>query len=99
LTSYDKRHYNRVSQKAGIKALTDIVTRLKELQRQRTQAEFAAELEISQGMLSKIYARKRRIGITTARAIVRHYPDLTLPLALFLLSDLASDNVSGAHGA
>ena len=60
-----------------------LLERLKQLQGDKSQAEFAAELGITQPTLSRIYSGNRRIGARAARAIGRRYPQLSNDLAFF----------------
>lgn len=63
------------------------IAKIKELQGERSQGQFAAELGISQSTLSRIYSGRRRLGEKVARRIARRYPALTFNLAAFFLAD------------
>jgi len=62
-----------------------LIKKLKELQAEKSQDEFAAELGISQSALSMIYSGDRSIGIQVARKITKRYPWLQLAVSSFLL--------------
>lgn len=71
----------------------DLVEELKRRQGDKTQMEFAAEIGINQGNLSRIYSGDRRIGARVARKLKKRFPDLTLELAAFLLaSDMTPEH-------
>jgi transcriptional regulator with XRE-family HTH domain len=53
-----------------------LVEKLKEKQGDRTQAELASDLGITQIMLSRLYSGQREIGLDTLRKIASRYPDL-----------------------
>lgn len=63
-----------------------LADKLKRLQGDRSQAEFAAELGITQPTLSRIYDGKRQIGRRVAQKITRRYPELAFDVAAFLLA-------------
>ncbi len=63
----------------------DLVRRLKDLQGDKTQTEFANELGVSQSNLSRIYSGDRSIGVDVARKIRMRFPELALEVASFLL--------------
>ena len=69
--------------------IQELVRQLKQRQGDRTQAEFAKFLGISQPMLSRLYRQERNIGLDTFLQIARRYPDL----AFFFLSQ----NISTVH--
>lgn len=62
-----------------------LVEKLKEKQGDRTQAELASDLGITQIMLSRLYSGEREIGLDTLRKIASRYPDLAF---LFLATDM-----------
>lgn len=64
-----------------------LVDKLKERQGEKSQMEFATELRISQGTLSRIYSGDRNIGTRAARKIRQRFPDLAFDLAAFLFAD------------
>jgi transcriptional regulator with XRE-family HTH domain len=73
----------------------NLIDRLKERQGDKTQAEFASYLGISQSALSRIYSGERTIGQGVARKIKRRYPDLAFALAAFLLDENITRDNSG----
>ncbi len=64
-----------------------LIEKLQERQGNKTQAEFAAELGITQAALSRIYSEDRSIGIKVAKRISKRFPDLAFEVAAFLLAD------------
>lgn len=73
----------------------DLVAKLKELQGDKTQEQFAAELGVTQAALSLIYSRKKNIGIEVARKIVTRYPHLRMDVVSFLLGENMTIVVAG----
>lgn len=67
-----------------------LVDALKDKQGERTQAEFARELEIDQPTLSKIYSNERGISRRLARRIVQLYPDLEPEVVRYVLTEPAN---------
>lgn len=65
----------------------NLIDKLKERQGDKSQMEFAAEIGISQGALSRIYSGDRTIGTKAARKIRQRFPELAFDLASFLLAD------------
>lgn len=63
-----------------------LIASLKQKQGERSQEQFAAELGITQAMLSRVYSGKRQIGRQVAGKIARRYPDLAFEVAAFLLA-------------
>lgn len=64
-----------------------LVDELRKRQGTKTQIEFAAELGINQGMLSRIYSGDRNIGARIAKRIKNRFPELAFEIAAFLLTD------------
>lgn len=62
-----------------------LIESLRSRQGERSQQEFATELGVAQGTVSKIYSGYRGIGPDVARKIVRRYPELAFEVAAFLL--------------
>lgn len=52
----------------------------------------AQRVGVSEGMWSLLTHGKRRIGLRTARAIIRAFPDLTAHGVFYLQSDLRQSN-------
>ena len=71
-----------------------LVEKLRTRMGERTQAEFAAELNISQAQLSRILSGEQSIGIRTARAIALRYPELTFDLGSYLLTPETNQEVA-----
>jgi transcriptional regulator with XRE-family HTH domain len=71
-----------------------MVGRLRKLQGNKNQREFASELGLSQSQLSRLYTGERGIGLRTAQLIVQRYPELALDMATFLLSKNRTDRPS-----
>ena len=58
-----------------------LVEALKERQGDRSQSDFAAEIGIQQGSLSKLYLGYRSVGPEMAAKIIQRFPELQ-PLVL-----------------
>ena len=71
-----------------------LIEKLKELQGDKSQQQFARELGINQSALSRIYSGDRRIGVRVARKIRKRYPDLAFDVAAFLLGeDMTTEHI------
>lgn len=55
------------------------------IQGDKSQAEFAKEIAISQSYISRIYRGERNFGPKLARKLKAAYPHLALEIAAFLL--------------
>lgn len=62
-----------------------IQDRLRELQGEKTQSEFAAEIGIDQSTLSRLMRGEIALGRRTAQMLCRRFPELSLEIASFLL--------------
>lgn len=70
-----------------------LVEELKRRQAGKSQEVFAAEIGITQSMLSRLYSGERTVGKAVARRIKRRFPDLTLELASSLLAGDEQDEI------
>lgn len=63
----------------------DLIDKLKKLQGDKSQQEFASDLGIDQSVLSRLYSGEIGVGKKTAKAICEKHPELREDVAAFLL--------------
>ena len=70
--------------------MTDLTDTLKTRSAQSSRRTVAADIGITEGMLSMVLSGKRRAGRVTLAKVIRAYPELAGAAAIYLLEGLGS---------